>query len=175
MNYLPCNFYHIYNTHFNIIKKIYLIEYQNNIKNYNELFIYKFKFQNHFIDDYVIIITKNDHEYIFKQPNYNFIHIDDQSVGIKLLQSNELLLETLNYIFINLNKKDSDYKKEIDALKNELFKKDKLNKRLVNILIIYKYHELNNIQKYDYTSIKEKNKKLNSEFRRIAKLMKLNK
>ena len=47
--------------------------------------------------------------------------------------------------------------------------------RLVNILTIYKYHELNNVQKYNYEEIKEKNKKLNNEFKRVAKLMKLNK
>jgi len=70
-----------------------------------------------------------------------------------------------------LTKKDNLLKKS----NNELFKTDRLNKRLVNLLTIYKYHELNNVQKYNYEDIKEKNKKLNSEFKRVAKLTKLNK
>jgi hypothetical protein len=51
-----------------------------------------------------------------------------------------------------INELETKYKK----LENELSKKDKLNKRLVNILTNYKYHELNNVQKYNYQDIKEK-------------------
>ena len=66
-------------------------------------------------------------------------------------------------------------KDKLDIIKDDLSKKDKLNKRLVNLLTIYKYHELNNVQKYNYEEIKNRNKKLNNEFKRVAKLMKLNK
>lgn len=64
-------------------------------------------------------------------------------------------------------------KNENNKLKDEISKKNKLNKRLINLITIYKYHEFNDVEKYDYNSIKEKNKKLNSEFKRVAKLMKL--
>ena len=56
----------------------------------------------------------------------------------------------------------------------KLSKKDDLNKRLINILTIYKYHELNNVQKYNYNEIKQKNKQLNQEFKRIYKLISKN-
>ena len=89
-------------------------------------------------------------------------------------------LQIINYQS-DIEKIKQEYDNKINELKtknkeleNELSKKDKLNKRLVNILPIYKYHELNDVQKYNYKEIKEKNKKLNSEFKRVAKLMKLN-
>jgi DNA-binding ferritin-like protein (Dps family) len=65
-------------------------------------------------------------------------------------------------------------KDKLDIIKDELSKKDKLNKRLVNLLTIYKYHEFNNVEKYDYQEIKEKNKKLNQEFKRVYKLISKN-
>ncbi len=83
--------------------------------------------------------------------------------------------------YILLKKRDDleterdDLYDELEEVQEKLSKKDKLNKRLVNLLTIYKYHEFNNVEKYDYQEIKEKNKKLNQEFKRVAKLMKLNK
>jgi hypothetical protein len=69
--------------------------------------------------------------------------------------------------------KHKEQKKIINELKEQLNKKDKLNKRLIDVLTIYKNHEFNIVEKYDYKSIKENNKKLNLEFKRVAKLMKL--
>lgn len=111
----------------------------------------------------------------------------------QLYELNKILVKSKENLEIELNKKDcemqniikelkSQYKQELmeqadklETINNELYKKDKLNKRLVNILTIYKYHELNNVKKYNYEEIKEKNKKLNNEFKIVAKLMKLNK
>ncbi len=62
---------------------------------------------------------------------------------------------------------------ELRELKEKLVKKDNLNKRLVNLLTVYKYQEFNDVKKYDYLEIKQKNKALNTEFKRVAKLMKL--
>ena len=64
-------------------------------------------------------------------------------------------------------------KHENTELKVKLNKKDNLNKRMINILMLYKSNEFNIVEKYDYNEIKQKNKTLNSEFKRVAKLMKL--
>lgn len=58
-----------------------------------------------------------------------------------------------------------------------------LNKRLIDTLMLYRYKEFtttdagngigNNTTTYDYDEIKQKNKALNTEFKRVAKLMKL--
>ena len=89
------------------------------------------------------------------------------------------IITELNDAIDILKNENNKLKDELENNKkfyvNELSKKDKLNKRLVNILTIYKYHELNNVQKYNYQEIKNRNKKLNSEFKRVAKLMKLDK
>lgn len=87
----------------------------------------------------------------------------------------EKIKQEYNNKINELETKNKELEKKLKETENNLFKKDKLNKRLVNILTIYKYHELNNVQKYNYEEIKEKNKKLNNEFKRVAKLMKLNK
>lgn len=99
---------------------------------------------------------------------------------IKLTNLNNYGVKIINYQ-TDIEKIKQEYNNKINKLEtknnkllNDLSKKDKLNKRLVNILTIYKYHELNNVQKYNYEEIKEKNKKLNSEFKRVVKLMKLN-
>lgn len=99
---------------------------------------------------------------------------------INLTNLNNYDIKIINYQ-TDIEKIEKEYNNKINKLEtknnkllNELSKKDKLNKRLVNILTIYKYHELNNVQKYNYEEIKEKNKKLNNEFKRVAKLMKLN-
>lgn len=73
-------------------------------------------------------------------------------------------------IYIN---DDNKLEKEFDILKNKYNNIHMLNQRLINTLKLYKYHEFNTIEKYDYEEIKQKNKKLNQEFKRIAKLMKL--
>lgn len=97
---------------------------------------------------------------------------------IKLTNLNNYGVKIINYQ-TDIEKIKQEYNNKLETknnkLLNDLSKKDKLNKRLVNILTIYKYHELNNVQKYNYEEIKEKNKKLNSEFKRVVKLMKLNK
>jgi hypothetical protein len=48
-----------------------------------------------------------------------------------------------------------------------------LNKRLIDTLMLYRYKEFNNTTTYDYDEIKQKNKALNNEFKRVAKLIKL--
>ena len=117
--------------------------------------------------------------------NYNGFNIELWNINLKKLTNlNEYDLQIINYQS-DIEKIKQEYDNKINILENknkELENKnkelsndlDKLNKRLVNILTIYKYHELNNVQKYNYEEIKEKNKKLNSEFKRVAKLMKLN-
>ena len=111
--------------------------------------------------------------------NYNGFNIELWNINLKKLTNlNEYDLQIINYQS-DIEKIKQEYDNKINILENknkELSNDlDKLNKRLVNILTIYKYHELNNVQKYNYEEIKEKNKKLNSEFKRVAKLMKLNK
>ena len=104
--------------------------------------------------------------------------LNDKQINDSLvLFNNELRLQynkDIEKIKQEYNNKINKLETKNNKLLNELSKKDKLNKRLVNILTIYKYHELNNVQKYNYEEIKEKNKKLNNEFKRVAKLMKLN-
>ena len=114
--------------------------------------------------------------------NYNGFNIELWNINLKKLTNlneYEYDLQIINYQS-DIEKIKHEYDNKINKLENknkelsnELSKKNKLNKRLVNILTIYKYHELNNVQKYNYEEIKEKNKKLNSEFKRVAKLMKL--
>lgn len=88
-----------------------------------------------------------------------------ESFKYKLSESNKKL-DKVNCEFIMLENINEN-------INNKLEEHSKVNKRLVNLLTIYKYHEFNNVEKYNYNSIKEKNKKLNSEFKRVAKLMKL--
>jgi hypothetical protein len=91
-------------------------------------------------------------------------------------QKDKMIIEILQSISFLREMNDDTIDKlkhENTELKVKLNKKDKLNKRLINILKIYKYHEFNNVEKYDYNEIKQKNKTLNSEFKRVAKLMKL--
>lgn len=76
-------------------------------------------------------------------------------------------------IIIELNDIIDKLKDENNKLKVKLNKKDILNKRMINILICYKSNEFNIVEKYDYNAIKQKNKALNTEFKRVAKLMKL--
>lgn len=111
---------------------------------------------------------------------YLYYNDDDENYdfGVQSQVLISMLKTDKNKLKNKLNKKTNqilNLSKKLNNLNNELSKKDKLNKRLVNLLTIYKYHELNNVQKYDYQEIKEKNKKLNQEFKRVAKLMKLNK
>lgn len=75
-----------------------------------------------------------------------------------------------------LNAKDNiitNLQNKINKLEEELNKKDMLNKRLIDTLMLYRYKEFNNTTTYDYDEIKQKNKALNNEFKRVAKLMKL--
>ncbi len=114
--------------------------------------------------------------------NYNGFNIELWNINLKKITNlNNYDVKIINYQ-TDIEKIKQEYNNKINKLEtknnkllNDLSKKDKLNKRLVNILTIYKYYELNNVQKYNYEEIKEKNKKLNSEFKRVAKLMKLNK
>jgi hypothetical protein len=76
-------------------------------------------------------------------------------------------------IIIELNDEIEKLKYENNELKVKLNKKDNLNKRMINILMLYKSNEFNIVEKYNYNEIKQKNKALNSEFKRVAKLMKL--
>ena len=119
-------------------------------------------------------INKNKElEKIFK----NLGSCQKDKMIVEILQSISFLREMNDDAIDILKNENNKLKDELENNKkfyvNELSKKDKLNKRLVNLLTIYKYHELNNVQKYNYEEIKEKNKKLNSEFKRVAKLMKL--
>lgn len=125
--------------------------------------------------------------------NYNGFNIELWNINLKKLTNEyEYDLQIINYqsdiekikqefsqyiscLESKYEKREQKIKELANELSNELFKKDKLNKRLIYLLTIYKYHELNNVQKYNYEEIKEKNKKLNLEFKRVAKLMKLNK
>ena len=74
---------------------------------------------------------------------------------------------------LNINNKITNLENKINVLTEELNKKDNLNKRLIDTLMLYRYKEFNNTITYDYNEIKQKNKALNSEFKRVAKLMKL--
>jgi len=67
----------------------------------------------------------------------------------------------------------TNFQNKINILTEELNKKDELNKRLINTLMLYRYKEFDNTITYDYNEIKQKNKALNNEFKRVAKLMKL--
>lgn len=102
--------------------------------------------------------------------------------SIKMLKINEIehkdkmIIEILQHISFLREMNDvciNKLKHENNELKIKNNKIVKLNKRLVNLLTIYKYHEFNEVEKYDYNEIKQKNKALNSEFKRVAKLMKL--
>lgn len=120
----------------------------------------------------------NDNRLIEAMQTISFLReINDDAIDIlksKLFKKDKQINE-LTFKYEKLETDNIYLIKECKKLNNELSKRDKLNKRLVNLLTIYKYHELNNVQKYDYQEIKEKNKKLNQEFKRVAKLMKLNK
>lgn len=122
---------------------------------------------------------------IKKLKEYNFdiatrIHdLEINYFGKKLsLSINKLeLYETEKLKFDNkLNAKDNiitNFQNKIYKLEEELNKKDMLNKRLIDTLMLYRYKEFNNTTTYDYDEIKQKNKALNAEFKRVAKLMKL--
>ena len=94
------------NICFNILQKQYLVEYENAIKNYDEIIKYEFKNENTIIQNYIILITKNDKEYIFKDCNYEFYSIDYGYVTPyekQILFQNSMFFDTLEYYFINNN------------------------------------------------------------------------
>lgn len=169
--------------YFNEMKKKNIITELNDItKNYcNKINILESKLRN-----------KND-KLKDLENKYNKIkqeHLSICIINTDLENENKRYHEKVNNLECNNNTLKEEYKRvckirndfeskndlikdELEETKKQSSKKDKLNKRLVNLLTIYKYHEFNNVEKYDYNSIKEKNKKLNSEFKRVAKLMKL--
>jgi hypothetical protein len=136
-----------------------------------------------FYKEKIILLNKSFSNKYFKNntiPQFN-LRLKFENITVTETQSVENRYHSLQEeyqrvwkIRNDLEVKNDIIKDELDIIKDKLFKKEKLNKRLINILTIYKYHELNNVQKYNYEEIKEKNKKLNSEFKRVAKLMKLN-
>lgn len=110
------------------------------------------------------------------------IDIDEDIVFVNKSKYNEMIKNNLNYHKdintwkdnnLYLSKINNNLKNEINKLTKELNKKDELNKRLINTLMLYKYQEFDNTITYDYEDIKQKNKALNAEFKRVAKLMKL--
>jgi DNA repair exonuclease SbcCD ATPase subunit len=144
-------------SHFNIslkFKNIFVIDLLPLEKRYNKL-KEEYQIVSKLIDD---LETERDD-----------LETERDELFDKLSKSKKLKnkLNKKNNQIINLSKK-------LETVNKEINKKDKLNKRLVNVLTIYKYHEFNNVEKYDYNEIKQKNKALNTEFKRVAKLMKLN-
>lgn len=100
------------------------------------------------------------------------------------LQNKDSIIFGLENKINNINKELNDevqikkhiitnLQNKINKLEEELNKKDMLNKRLIDTLMLYRYKEFNNTITYDYNEIKQKNKALNTEFKRVAKLMKL--
>lgn len=83
--------------------------------------------------------------------------------------------EKINIEIENIELELENSYEEIEILENKIKKLENEYKRLSDVLTVYKNDNLNNVKKYNYQEIKEKNKKLNQEFKRIAKLMKLNK
>ena len=73
----------------------------------------------------------------------------------------------LKIIKPNLNKGLDAYDLINQLVKNQDHYSNEMKKKIIT-------EEFNNIQKYNYEEIKQKNKQLNQEFKRIAKLMKLN-
>ncbi len=151
---------------------------KNTIRELKEKLVKKDNLEN----DYNKLLQ--DFQINYKSMDYKDKKIKKQTDKIKQLE--EILLrehktiDTLNYKLINkteeLNKLFQDINSitnELRELKEKLVKKDNLNKRLVNLLTVYKYQEFNGVEKYDYVEIKQKNKALNTEFKRVAKLMKL--
>ncbi len=115
------------------------------------------------------IIIRELHEIVNYLVCFYLYDTKDYDFGLELQVLITMLKSDKNKLKNKLNKKTN----QILNLSKKLSKKDKLNKRLVNLLTIYKYHEFNNVEKYDYNEIKQKNKALNTEFKRVAKLMKL--
>jgi hypothetical protein len=72
-----------------------------------------------------------------------------------------------------LKSKNDNINETLEEQLSKNKKIEKVNKRLVNLIAIYKYHDFNEVEKYNYIEIKQKNKTLNNEFKRVAKLMKL--
>ena len=176
--------YHNINTHEQFIfKNIFVIEEWLSIENMNcnlqkqcaEVnYINKELKEN---NDILLSQLKN----IYKQSQISINKC--KKIRSKLNKKNNQIINLSNKFKIEANnidlkdellKENMNLKCKNDKLNNDLSKKDKLNKRLTNLLTIYKYHELNNVQKYNYQDIKNRNKQLNQEFKRVAKLMKLN-
>lgn len=105
------------------------------------------------------------------QVMYKKVFDDREKLGVEIIEVSANLVEKDEYYLLQVKftELENENKKQYERINNV----NKLNKRLVNLITIYKYHDLNNVETYDYSSIKEKNRKLNSEFKRIAKLMKL--
>ncbi len=165
----------------------YCFHKNNNEKSNHDLSkeIYNKELSNRHEDIIIALLQKiswlresNDNSFDLLKKKIN----DKENEINSLKEKQKKLLSDLNRVncnnFIYADKiKDLENKlldnDELKNLKEELSKKDKLNKRLVKLLIIYKYHEFNIVEKYDYNEIKQKNKALNTEFKRVAKLMKL--
>jgi hypothetical protein len=109
------------------------------------------------------------------------IDIDEDIIFVNKSKYNEMINHIVNLEnLINKNKdktcsvaKIINLENQINIITKELNKKDELNKRLINTLMLYRYSEFNNTITYDYEEIKKRNKTLNTEFKRVAKLMKL--
>ena len=117
----------------------------------------------------------------YHKPKYNKLEYHNLMLNeLKKIELNNSLNQCKNTEGVNnIITKDAkddiiiELKNEINILKEELNKKDMLNKRLIDTLMLYRYKEFNNTTTYDYNKIKQKNKALNAEFKRVAKLKKL--
>jgi hypothetical protein len=121
----------------------------------------------------------NTYKTIVKVKN---IDIDENLTFVNTYKYNDMVKCKTNYdnvvsVLINKNSDilyaNKNLENKINKLEEELNKKDMLNKRLIDTLMLYRYKEFNNTTTYDYDEIKQKNKALNNEFKRVAKLIKL--
>jgi hypothetical protein len=91
----------------------------------------------------------------------------------ELLKDNKELYENNEGLYEENKEENNILLNKFEMVNEKLNEKTILNKRLINILTTYRYNELHNIKIYNYEEIGQKNKKLNNEFLKIAKLMKL--
>lgn len=148
----------------------------------NKLILYEY---NNSIDNYIsinncecmdIIYSINNHTYSIGDYNDHLFISDIINLDTKHINNNDIVSNKLDLYNILEN--------NIQSLENKLstmsMNMENINKKLFNIkgamnkyIVVSNIDTKSNLVKYNYEEIKNRNSKLNNEFKRIFKLLKL--
>jgi hypothetical protein len=127
--------------------------------------------------NYSKLFDYNDFKYLIYNENIIAVH-NTTKITERIIKKHNPELQTLKYNFKIKNIEIDD--NFVYITKDKYDSLISLNKKLTNDIKNYKSEiaylkEINSKSRiYDYNEIKQKNKKLNNEFKRIVKLMKFN-